>query len=154
MSAAQRDPQRPPKRSFWLKVLVAGLLIFSAAGWLRLQQSLAEWNFLKEAGLRPGPLYLALTGGLTGVGGLAAGVGVWLRRRWGFHLTRVFIPAWQAWNWADRLWLAQTETARIGWPFALGATLVVLLFVFAVLSEEERLMKDAKRAGDRGQILS
>lgn len=150
MSSAQADLRPRPKRSFWLKVLVAGMLIFSATGWLRLQQSLAEWNFLREIGLQPGPLYLALTGGLTGACGLAAGVGVWLRQRWAFTFTRVFIVAWQAWSWIDRLWLAQVETARVSWPFSLGATLLVLLFVFAVLSEEERLLNEANRARDRG----
>lgn len=146
MSQTRTDPQRPPKRSFWLKVLIAGLLIFSAAGWLRLQQSLAEWTVLEEAGFQPGPLYLALTGGLTGAGGLAAGVGVWLRLRWAFGFTRVFMVAWQVWNWIDRLWLARADTARVGWPFTLAATLVVLIFVFAVLSEEERIVNEARRA--------
>jgi hypothetical protein len=146
VSAAHDVPRQRPKRSFWLKVLVAGLLIFSAAGWLRLQQSLAEWGFLSQADLRPGPLYLALTGGLTGAGGLAAGLGVWFRRRWGFAFTRVFMVAWQVWNWIDRLWLARTDTARVGWPFALGATVLVLLFVFAVLSEEERLLDESWRS--------
>ncbi len=150
MSAVQVESRRQSRRSFWLKVLVVGLLIFSAAGWLRLEQSLAEWDFLREAGLRPGPLYLALTGGLTGAGGLVAGVGVWLRRRWAFAFTRVFMVAWQAWSWIDRLWLAQVKTARVSWPFALAASLLILLFVFAVLSEEERSLHEPVRARNRG----
>ncbi len=136
MSTAGRAPRR--KRSFWLKVLIVGLLIFSAAGWLRLQQSLAGWDFLREIGLNPGPLYLALTGAATGAGGLTAALGVWLRQRWGYIFTRVFILVWQVWSWIDRLWLTQTDTARVGWPFALGTTVLVLLFVFAILAEEER----------------
>lgn len=143
MSADKAGPRPRLKRSFWLKILTAGLLIFSAAGWLRLQQSLAEWDFLTQAGLRPGPLYLAVTGGLTGAGGLTAALGVWLRRRWAFVFTRVFVAAWQAWNWADRLWLAKANTALVGWPFALAATAAVLLFVFAVLSEEERVLHES-----------
>jgi hypothetical protein len=150
VSVVPVEPRRRTRRSFWLKVLVAGLLIFAAAGWLRLEQSLAEWNFLGEVGLRPGPLYLALTGGLTGAGGLIAGVGVWLRKRWAFAFTRVFMVAWQAWSWIDRLWLARVKTARVSWPFALAATLLVLLFVFAVLSEEERSLYEPVRARDRG----
>lgn len=138
MSAADRDLRQ--KRSFWFKVLVVGLLIFSAAGWLRLQQSLAGWDLLAEIGVRPGPLYLALTGAVTGAGGLVAALSVWLRRRWGFVFTRAFILVWQVWNWIDRLWLAQTSAARVSWPFALASTALVLLFVFAVLAEEERIL--------------
>ena len=138
MSAAGRNLRQ--KRSFWFKVLVVGLLIFSSAGWLRLQQSLAGWDLLREIGVRPGPLYLALTGVVTGAGGLIAALSVWLRQRWGFVFTRAFILVWQIWNWIDRLWLAQTSAARVSWPFALAATALVLLFVFAVLAEEERAL--------------
>lgn len=138
MSAAGRNLRQ--KRSFWFKVLVVGLLIFSLAGWLRLQQSLAGWDLLAEIGVRPEPLYLALTGAVTGAGGLVAALSVWLRRRWGFVFTRAFILVWQVWNWIDRLWLAQTSAARVSWPFALASTALVLLFVFAVLAEEERIL--------------
>jgi len=146
MSAVDDCPRARPKRSFWLIVLAVGLLIFSIAGWLRLQQSLADWHYLLDLGLQPGPLYLALTGAMTGAGGMIAALGVWLRLRCGFVLTRIFMVVWQAWNWIDRLWVARSDTARVGWPFALAATVVVLLFGFLVLNDEERRLNEPGRS--------
>lgn len=145
MSAARKS-----RRSFWLKLLAAGLLILSIWGWLRLQQSLAGWDQLTEIGVQPGPLYIAVTGALIGAGGLAAAIGVWMRARPGFWFARVFAVAWQAWNWADRLWISSAETARVGWAFALGATVLILVYVFAVLDEEDRRWYAKQRSGNRG----
>lgn len=150
MSGAERLRRKRPGRSFWLKILAAGLLILSVSGWLRLQQALAGWRDLTEIGIQPGPLYIAVTGGLIGAGGLVAALSVWLRSRRGFQFTRVFALIWQAWAWADRLWVSSAENAAAGWPFALGATALILIFIFAVLDEEGRQWHENERSRNRG----
>ena len=150
MSASEGATRAFPRRSFWLKMLAAGLLLISLIGWLRLQQSVANWQTLSQIGEIPGPLYLALTGAAIGTGGLVCAVGVWLRHAWAFWLTRGFVVAWQAWSWVDRLWLARSDTALSNWPFALGATVLILGYVFAALAEEERRLYESWRSGNRG----
>jgi len=131
-------PPRQGKRSFWARVFIAGLLLFSISGWLRLHQAILNWDYLVEIGLRPAPLYLALTGALGGLSGLAAGLSLWLRLRWGVLVAGGVILLWQAWNWIDRLWIASSPAVLANWPFALAATLFILVFTYLVLSEERR----------------
>ncbi len=150
MSAAKDHSRVVPRRSFWLKLLAAGLLLILLSGWLRLQQAIADWQTLVQIGLKPGPVYLAVSGALIGVGGLGCLIGVWLRSKWGFGFTRGFVLVWQAWTWADRLWLAHSDTALSNWPFALGASIVILGYVFAALAEEERRLYESWRSGNRG----
>jgi hypothetical protein len=142
-------PRLRSGRSFWLKFLAAGLLVLSVSGWLRMQQSIIDWQYLVEINLQPGPLYLMLTGGMIGLLSIVAAMSVWLRKRWGFVFARIIIIIWQAWNWADRLWIARSDTALTGWPFALGATIVIMVFVFAVLDEEERRLNEFERSRNR-----
>ncbi len=150
MSSAVDGSRVHPRRSFWLKLLAAGLLLISLTGWLRMQQALVDWQALVQIGLKPGPVYLAVSGALIGLGGLACLIGVWLRSKWGFGFTRGFVLVWQAWSWADRLWLARSDTALSNWPFALGATVLILGYVFAALAEEERRLYESWRSGNRG----
>lgn len=150
MSGLGEESRPLPRRSFWLKVLTAGLLIISLTGWLRLQQAFADWQTLSQIGVSPGPLYIAISGGVIGAGALVSAVGVWLRSKWFFSFTRGFALVWQAWAWVDRLWLARSETALSNWPFALGATVVIVGYVFSALAEEARGLHEYWRSGNRG----
>jgi hypothetical protein len=129
-------PTRKPRRSFWARVFIAGLMLLSLAGWLRLHQSIVNWDYFVEIGLQPGPLYLALTGTLAGIAGLAAGISLWLHLRWSIFIAGGVILLWQTWNWVDRLWIASSPTVLANWPFALAATLVILAYTYLVLREE------------------
>ena len=96
------------KRSSWLWLLLAGYAVLSAYGWTRLVASITGWYWLSSvAEIRPGPLYLAISGGLWGAIGLAALVWVFLFRP---HYRMVGMAAallLALTYWIDRLFVAQ-----------------------------------------------
>jgi len=114
------------RRPWWLKLLAFAMLVLSLSGWLRLQQSLARWDDLSQAGLQPGPLYLAITGALAGLAGLVVCIALWRRSRWAPGLTIVVLVSCIIWLWVDRLWIARSPAALTNWPFLLGASAVIL----------------------------
>ncbi|MHB0964950.1 MAG: hypothetical protein ACYC36_00715 [Bellilinea sp.] len=114
------------RRPWWLKLLAFGMLMLSLSGWLRLEQSLARWDDLSQAGLQPGPLYLAITGALAGLAGLVVCIALWRRYRWAPGPTLAVVVGWIIWLWVDRLWIARSPAALTNWPFLLGACALIL----------------------------
>lgn len=114
----------------WMFIL--GMAAFSAAGWMRLVDTLNDWYWLDQvAAVTPGPVYLAITGGLWGVAALAAIIWVFLRlSRWrsGGLAMAVFLAATY---WADRLLLTRTEDGFTNVTFS--ALLTILGLGAAVL---------------------
>jgi len=126
-------PAPTRRRPWWLKLIAYGLLILSLTGWLRLGQTIARWDSLVEAGILPGPLYLAVTGVLIGLGALAAAVTVWRRSRQAPRLVLLLLVVWLVWSWVDRLWIATSPTALSNAPFLLGASIIILAGTFYAL---------------------
>lgn len=112
------------------------MLALSVSGWLRLEQSLARWGALSQAGLLPGPLYLAITGALAGLAGLVAGIALWRRTHTAPGLTLVVWVGWIIWLWVDRLWIARSSAALNNWPFLLGACAFILIGSIYALHRE------------------
>ena len=137
-------PPMRRKRSIWHKLLLVGLVGLSLSGWLRLYQSISLWADLQAIGVQPGPLYLAVSGALIGLAGLAAALSLWLRTRRAAPVAGGVVAAWLGWNWIDKLWIASSPLALDNWPFALAASLLLLVYTFLVLRQEERL-KDEQR---------
>jgi hypothetical protein len=129
------------KRSFWSKLLIAGLLLLGLNGWLQLWLALDNWGLLEAIGTRPGPLYLALSGGLLGLAGLAAGLGLWARTAWSPVAVGAVILLWLVWSWVDRLWLSPSPQALVNWPFRLIISLAIVIYTGLVLSAEKRKMR-------------
>lgn len=129
------------QRSFWSKLLIAGLLLLGLNGWLRLWQVVDNWGLLEAIGTRPGPLYLAVSGGVLGLAGLAAGLGLWARSAWSPIAASAVILLWLAWSWLDRLWFSPSPQALVNWPFRLIASLGIVLYTGLVLSAEKRNMR-------------
>jgi hypothetical protein len=121
------------RRPGWLKLLTAVLFILSLSGWLRLEQSLTRWDSLVEAGIKPGPLYLSITGAAIGLMTLVAGVAVWRRLRTAPRLAMLVLMVWVLWLWVDRLWIASSPTALSNGPFLLGASGIILAGTFYAL---------------------
>jgi hypothetical protein len=131
------------RRPYLLLGLILGFLLLSVYGWLRFQQSLALWEVLQEIGIEPGPLYLAVSGAVWGIIGLAVGLGLFFRQAWAAGLARAAVVVLAAWYWFDRLVLIRSEAAQASAPFAALLTVFVVAYTFGVLKFVER----AKRAG-------
>lgn len=123
-----------PGRTFELKLLIALFLLLALASVLRLSLALQVGALLVELGASASPLYLALSACAWGVLGLACAFGLAFRQRWAplaAHASAVVVALWY---WIDRLALDQTAVAQQNWLFSALATLVCLVFTFAVLA--------------------
>jgi hypothetical protein len=127
--------RHPRSILFWISVAL--FLGFSFLGWLRLQQSIVNWQWLVSIGVTPGPLYLAITGGLWGVAGLAAGIGLWLRWPWARLVAKIAVIFLVISYWADRLAFSRAGDDQANLVFAIIVSLIGMGFVFAELSRQE-----------------
>jgi hypothetical protein len=127
------------KRTFWHWVLLAGYAVLSAYGWTRLVASIMDWYWLNSvADIRPGPLYLVITGGLWGLIGLAALVWVFLRRP-GYRTAGMTVSLlFGLTYWIDRLFITQNGKDSNLW-FAVGFTIACLAYTVLVLRPEKEL---------------
>jgi hypothetical protein len=118
-----------PRRSLLLSGLVFCLFYFSFLNWLRMIDTILEWDFLMELGLAPLPLYYVISGAVWGLAGLVAAVGLWMRQHWCLPLTAILVVIYSIWYWLERLFLTGSVFSMTNWPFTLGLTLL-LLFAF------------------------
>lgn len=123
----------PQTKPFLLGILVAGLLIFSIGGWMRLFMSIQNWTFLQTLNLKAGPFYLITTGFFWGGGALVCAASLWLEKRWSIYLTAGFITIYTIWYWFDRLVMAQSSTANTDILFSIIATIFWLFSAGAIL---------------------
>ncbi len=127
------DMQRQ-ERTFDLKVLVFLLVAVSVFGWLRLQQALVYWNTFNWLEVSVPPLYLAISGGVFGLGLLVAAIWLWYGLP-GYHLlTGSVVVLFMVWYWLDRLLLTISPAAQANLVFALVLTAFLVVFTAAVLA--------------------
>lgn len=128
----EQQKERPARPlAFWVLWLAyAGVTV---ASWERMVKAINDYYWLNLAGLFPGPVYIAITGGIWGMIGLA--VVVWMAsgrpgyRQAGFAAALFFAIFY----WADRLLFSRSpgDSANIG--FAILFTLFWLLYALLVL---------------------
>ena len=123
-----------PGRTFELKLLIALFLLLVLASALRLSLALQVGALLGEIGASASPLYLALSACVWGVLGLTCAFGLTFRQRWAPMAARISAVLVALWYWIDRLVLDQTVVARQNWLFSAIATVICLVFTFAVLA--------------------
>jgi len=130
----KRDQSIPrARRPLSVMILLFIYLWVSLSGWIRMLYSILSWYWLDYAGVEPGPLYLAVTGGLWGLMGLAALVWVW-RRSPGYRLAGLAgALIYAAMYWIDRLLFAGSENVLHNTTFAAAATILGLGYVLAAL---------------------
>lgn len=117
-------------RPFYMWVLLAILALFALINALRLRSALATWDSLTAFGTQPGPLYIAVTGGVFAVAFLiAAGVLVvrWRRARWP---VTVAVVVYAAWYWIDRV-IFNSDGRLENTPFLVCLTAFLLLFALS-----------------------
>ncbi len=110
-----------------------GYAYLALSGWVRMAYAIGSWGWLQFAGLRPGPLYLAITGGVWGMTGLAALVWMILRRP-GYRLVGMGAALLFALTyWADRLFVATRTSASGNIIFAVLITILGLAYAALML---------------------
>jgi hypothetical protein len=115
-------------------VTILTWMVLSLAGWnaVRLGAAIAQWKTLKEIAPQPGPLYIAVSGGVWFIVGMVLLWGRVRRKAWTGKAILLAAAGYGSWYWIDRLWL---QAPRANWPFALGVTAVLLIIVaLAVLN--------------------
>jgi len=122
------NPPAPPRARWRHLILATAFLYLALMGWLRLQQALVDWDLLLQFGARPGPLYLAIGGAVWGVLGLAGTVFIYTPRRWTRWAPLGIALLISASYWADFLLFTRSAEMMTNWPFALGVTLLGLLY--------------------------
>ncbi len=116
---------------YW--VLILGLVYLTIAGWVRMGYAIQSWYWLNFSGIHPGPLYLAISGGLWGLVGLIAVIWVILRRP-GYRLLGMGAAVFFALTyWIDRLFIVTDPGGIRNNLFAALFTLLLLAFAILVL---------------------
>lgn len=121
------------RRSMALKILTAGLLVFSYFGCLRFFQALAQWSLLLRLEITPAPWYSALSGFAWGLGAAVSAAALWLGRRNAPKLCRVLVMTGAAGYWLERLLFTRAAPAWQNLPFAIGLTLGWVGFTLVTL---------------------
>lgn len=117
-------------RPFYIWVLAAILLLFALMNALRLRSALAAWASLVAFGTHPGPMYIAVTGGVFGLAFLvavAALVARWRSARWP---VTVVVLAYALWYWVDRI-VYNIDGRLENIPFLACLTAFLLLFALS-----------------------
>ena len=122
-----------PKRPFLFKILALSLLMISLAGWMRLIQSIYQWQTLETYNIMPGPIYTAISGGLVGLIAGSSAVFLWLRLPGAKIIVQISVVTLVSGWWLDYLLFTHNSTAFANLPFRIAATLIYLVFVFIYL---------------------
>ena len=122
-----------PKRPFLFKMLALSLLMISLAGWMRLIQSIYQWQTLVTYNIMPGPIYTAISGGLVGLIAITSTVIFWLRLSRAKIIVQISVAILISGWWLDYLLFTRNSTAFANLPFRIAVTLIYLVFVFIYL---------------------
>lgn len=131
--------------SISMAVLLAAFFLISLSGWTRMLYSILNWYWLDYAGIKPGPLYQAVTGGMWGLAGLVALTWLW-RRLPGSRLAGSAAAVFLALTyWVDRLVITNSGAGGQNIIFAAAVTIIGLGYVMITLrSWQEQRNRDVK----------
>ncbi len=137
------------KRPFLYKIIIFSLLIIAVVGWLRVYQSLYQWDWLIKYDVFPGPWYSLITGGIIGVIAMLGVVVGWLRLNWSAQYIQIIVVLLSLGWWLDYLLFSQSSIAFYNLPFRIVVNFLYLIFVvgyfYLVKVKEPKGMKDEKR---------
>ena len=131
----------------WRRIFVIFFIaIYAILGWLRLHNALRLYAYLSSLGIWPGPLYLAISGGLVGLGFSAAGVLQITRVRWRAALARTVCAVFLVWLWTDRIWFSTPQRFLDMLPISIFISLVTILLMVILIRKDaiptEEIEKD------------
>ncbi len=111
-----------------IAIILESILVFVFTAWngLRLGETIFFEKTLVDYHARPGPFYIAVTGGIWLLAGLALLWGLWSGKTWSQSITFVAALSYALWYWLDRLIF---QSQDINWIFSLVTTFVLLALV-------------------------
>ena len=130
---SSRAERRKPERPLLVTLLALVVLSITAIHLTRFINSLTAWEFLSSL-TGVSPLYLALTGLVGVLVSLPLFLGLWRGHPKSPLATRILAVAYTIYEWLERSGLIGAGGLRPSWPFAAGVTLILLIFIFWVLS--------------------
>jgi hypothetical protein len=131
----------------WL--LGIGFALFTLSGWARMIYSITDWYWLNFAGVKPGPLYLAITGGVWGLAGLVALTWIVMRKAW-FRLVGSAVALLFALTyWMDRLFVITAPDSGNNTAFAVLLTFFGLAYALLALQPGEDVRRLFKGKGPK-----
>jgi hypothetical protein len=113
-------------------LLALGVLSIAGIHLIRVVETIRSWKFLAEL-LPVTPVYLALSGLVWFIAWLPLFWGLWRGRTWARPLTLLAAWVFGLYYWLDRL-LLRSQAGSTNLPFALGASVFLLLMVHWILS--------------------
>lgn len=117
---------------FGVTLLAVLVLSLSALNLVRFGSAIAQWNILEKFAPRPGALYILLTGLLWSLIGFPLFLGLWRGKTWARQAILPTMAFYAVFYWFDRLYFQNRATPN-NWPFALIATIVLLIFATIVI---------------------
>jgi hypothetical protein len=132
----ERMSARRRSRPFGVSVLAVLAAALAATYLARLAQTLLLWEQL-GALLPFSPLYLALSGLVWGLVGLALAPGVWFGAAWAPRFVRWAAPLFSAYYWLEYIILVEHAGRSPNWPFLATLNLALLIWGFWVLSRRK-----------------
>lgn len=133
MSGTDFYPQTPHnphvKRTWRHTVAIYLLIIYAGIGWLRLYNALRFSDYLTSLGLWPGPLYMAVSGGMIGLGFSCACLLMLVRHRHAAAAVRLVCVFFLTWFWADRIWLSDPQSFLNLLAISLAISLATLVLM-------------------------
>jgi hypothetical protein len=127
------DPLQGRKRPFSVTLLAILVLSITIVHLVRFINALTLWSFLSTLPGKP-PIYLALTGLIGTIAGIIVFWGLWTGKPNAPLAIRIVIVVYLGYQWLEQILAVRAGNEFENWPFAIIATLTVLLFVFWTLS--------------------
>lgn len=128
------------KRPFLYKLIIISMAVIAIMGWLRVYQSLYQWQWLLKYEVFPGPWYSLITGILIGLLATIGVVAGWIRLRWSALYIQVSLVVLSLGWWLDYLLFSKSSIAFFNLPFRIVMNLLYLIFVmgyFYLVKEKE-----------------
>ena len=123
------------KRPFPVTILVVAVLIFTCLNFLRLLTAFQLRNILSTLSDSVPVVYLMITGAVWTAFGLPLAIGLFFGKTLAAQVLRYMVIFYAAVYWFDRLFIAEASAIATRWPFALALTVILLVFVYWVLSQ-------------------
>lgn len=121
--------KRRPDIDWSLAITIVTWLLAALPGLLRAVQAGLDWDLLQSLPSQPGPLYLLLSGALSGLAAGFAALVLMLRWRRALHACGVIAALLTAYYWMDRLVVAGGPDRSAGLPFAVAVNILLLAWV-------------------------